>query len=717
MTADLSKLSDEEFASVYREVMGSDPFTGQVTEAAQAPAAGNIDLSNLSDKEFNALYEEVMGERSPLKAESNLAAVTAGAFGSGILGSVGDLVSLMNAGQDFIFDQTLGRVIAGDPEKSAEMREDIRKNGSTFAKTLLFLQGGFRDVVPTTEQIKEGLDDFTRGATEADTRGGRVLEKAAEFAGGFLGFGGLARAGKGGLNLGQAALEIASGAAGGAAQQQLQEEGFGPTGQFLGSLVSSLAPAGAAKLSKIGLGAGEIALGRGKGVTKFVKPKQIQQDTIKLAKELNVQVPASSLIDNDVIKAVETKLAQSGLSGKALEEAREAFQAGMIRNINDTVESVAKVAPESAFEAGANLQTNIVEARDILKASSDELYQTARSAEDASVKLAPSKTGKDVRKTLKELQKTKIPNADEQSTINILSRLESELFDEAGNLKNLSVSELQSTHQSLNGLINFEVQGTPKKLLLGVKDAIEKDLLAHSSKAPKSIGAWKAAREEFQQLAKKFRNKQINKAIFEQDPEKLAKLGGSVGELKQLEFALSELGDQGKAALQEFKRYKLEQLFTNQIVDPVTGQFKIGKSASILSNPKNAALLRELVGAEQFKKLRKMATLSKQVSQASNKFLNASQSAVASFDAIAGISIVKDLFGGLISLNPVQMAMGGFKGLSPRVMSRALADPKIVTELEKLANAAARGNTVKFADQSRLVQTLVLDLARSLDED
>jgi hypothetical protein len=135
--------------------------------------------------------------------------------------------------------------------------------------------------------------------------------------------------------------------------------------------------------------------------------------------------------------------------------------------------------------------------------------------------------------------------------------------------------------------------------------------------------------------------KEFFKQIKSKTPEMISNKINSVSGLRELRRILAKTPD-GRELYNQIARYKLDEIFNAHFKAGMDLQLKTGSFPKIMDNPKNRAILQELIPPNAFAKFDKIARATRELSNASNKFYNASQTAVRHGDTLVAYKVLKD---------------------------------------------------------------------------
>lgn len=490
------------------------------------------------------------------------------------------------------------------------------------------------------------------------------------------------------------------------ALQMAADENLGPIGSIMAAIAGDVIGGGipgAAKAfgqflkqplqSAKGLGAKAIA-----GATRLGNKEKlaIQQDLIKQFRDAGIQADLGSITNNNVIKALQARLSQSGLVGKALDD----FKTNLTNQIVNEYKGLADKLGESRFEnlsdAGIAMQEGIQKARDADLAFSRRLYESARkAAAKPEAVIGPQFLATQLENLEKKLSPGAIKSSQQKAVLDAIEKLKGDIYDPSGKMKAARVEDLINDKIALNDLIDYEVQGGAKQLLKGLVGELDKSIRQYGRQNPQFEKDWVNANAQFAKHAATYRNKDIAAILKGERPENLMNRMNSPQGIKRVEKALSKT-DEGKHLFNALKRSKLEQIVLNNMIDGATNQIKLGKFSNILEKGKNREIVQSLLGAENFGRLERLQKSTGMLAESAQKFFNASKSGSTAIDAAIGAKVLFD-FGNLLMGNPWPIVKTGGGIAITRMLANYITDPVFLKNVEEgiLAGKANRIGSLK----------------------
>lgn len=589
----------------------------------------------------------------------------------------------------------------------------------------LFTRDILSEVYPTEEEgkqvepreLKEPIDIGIRGlaekATGLDLHPEEFLEKAANW----IGFIKNPKNAKELIKLGSNPKELIKsilptgketlrGLGAGAALQMAQEGDFGPIGAISAAVVGDLLGGGVASgIKGISSAVRSPKQALAKGLSKAVKSESLeaQKELIKEFRDLGIQADAGTLTDQRILQAIQTKLSQSGLTGKPLEDFRKQLTSEIKQSYNKLADEIGELRFSTSHEASEVGKEFLTSIRDTEKQRIGKLYEEAKNALPENASINPITIAKKVSELEKALKPGSIKSTEQKAVLDVLEKLKNDIYTETGELKSLRIEDLLNNKIALNDIINFEVQGGQKQLLKGLVSELDKAALSYGSSRSGFSRKMIQANSEFSDFAKTYRNKNIDQILRSQDPMAVMNKMNTVQGIRDLQKALS-ISPEGKKYFNDLKRLKFEQMIGNKMTDNVSEQLKLGTFSNLLKNPKDKQLALELLGKKGFSRLERLQKATGKLAQTAQKFLNASQSGVAVIDAGVIAEGLRRL-SYLLSGNPWPFLRFSGGIVAARRFSKLLADPEFLKLLEEAILASEKNNTSKL-----------LQIGKSLEE-
>lgn len=519
--------------------------------------------------------------------------------------------------------------------------------------------------------------------------------------------------------LGAKGLQLAGGALAGHIAEQ---EGFGKGGQMVSELVGFSFPGLVKSLGVKALSAFKKgATGQTAARLAKIKPEQVNEAVRGAAERLGVleTLPLSSQIDNNLVRAIETKLMQS-VSGGPIQ-----------RNIEKTGEKLAETYKDvgKALSARENMLPSVLssEAANVLQGIEESAEQSYRSLYSQASKALPesamtlSNVGQGIHKvidsTLNKL-KSSLGTPSKDALYNRLSRLKT-AWNATPELQAgiIPIKELETLKQDLNQVIKYETKGGVDKLLAPLQGVTKEGIQSYGRHFnPNYLNKFNEAERLFKENAQVFRKNPVMKSLVKGErPEQIFGRMSTVKGINELEKVFNKTPE-GKETMDALKKYKLEDILNKRVLDK-NGEISWGKAAGMFKEPKIRDLVIKLVGSEQYKKLKDLSAVSSGIEQGFKKYLNTSKTASTAADMM--------LLGGLPIKAATQLFSGNILGalkssffiFGPNQFARMISNPKFVEAAIEAAKAGRGSSASKFVEKmQRVAQFSTQEIIKNLSQ-
>tara|TARA_R110000868_G_scaffold121883_3_gene323336 strand:- start:4618 stop:6720 length:2103 start_codon:yes stop_codon:yes gene_type:complete len=564
-----------------------------------------------------------------------------------------------------------------------------------------------------------GIKDIAEKVTGMDLHPEDLAEKAASWSGfikdpkNFI---------KGGMGIKEAIKSIAPtgkealrGLGAGLALQMAEDGEFGPIGTITSAIVGDVAATGISGLGKKAIKAIASPKQTLAKIAAAFTPKDkvnFQKELVKSFRQAGIQADLGTITDNNVIKAMQARLAQSGLVGKSLDDFRKTLSDDIISQYKQIANKVGEARFASSHEAGNAMQETLKRVRDADLSEARTYYNEARSiAKDPNAVVDASNLTHAITELEGNLKPGSFKAAEQKNVLNILEDLKQDLYVN-GKPKLARVEDLINNKIALNEVINYEVQGGAKQLLKNIVKEVDKSILRYGKEDPRFARNYINANKKFSEHAKTFRNKRVNQILTAQDPTNLMNKMNTVQGIKDLESALSK-SSEGKKLFEDLKRFKLEELFGKSLEDSLTKQVKLGTFSNISSKGKNRELIRSMMSPASANRLERLEKLTGRVADTVQKFYNASKTASAGADlAVMGKAFTD--FMHLVGGNPWPLAKTAGTVLTVRSFAKLISDPKFLSMVEDAILAAEKNDLPKLLE---LMERLRTPMMAALNEE
>ncbi len=478
----------------------------------------------------------------------------------------------------------------------------------------------------------------------------------------------------------------------GTALEMAKEGEFGPIGTMAAVVAGDLLGGGTSKAIK--------------GTKKLItKPKEtlaeiassftskekleLQKSVIKDFRDSGIKADLGSITDNNLIKWTQSRLAQSGLTGKALDDLRHEITNQIKDEYKVIAESLGEANLHTTHQAGEIVKEGIKSIRESELSATRQLYNNANKALKEKPYVDSNKLAATIERIEKDLLPGKIKSTEQQAVLNTIEKLKSDLYDSSGKLMYADVKDLMNNKVALNDIINYEVQGGSKQLLKGIVAEIDRAIISHGKENPGFAKNYVNANKQFSEHAKTFRNKEINQLLNTSDPAQVLNKMKSVSGIRSIGKILNKTPE-GKEIFKNLKRMQFDKVVGDNLVDSTTKQIKLGTFSKLLEKGKNQEVMREILGPQAYNRLVRLQKNAGKLADAANKFHNASQSGVVAADAAIiakGLSDISHLLVG--NPWPLLKTTGGV--LTARKLSGLLADPEFLKLVEDIILSSEKG--------------------------
>lgn len=587
----------------------------------------------------------------------------------------------------------------------------------------LFTRDILNDVYPTEEEgraprdtifsqpereLAEPIDLSIRGlaekATGVDLHPEGFLEKAANWIGFIKDPKQIIKAGLKPKELLRAIAptgeEALRGIGAGAALQAAEEGDFGPIGTMAALVVGDLA---GGKVADLGKQAKELitkpkqTLANVAARFTSAEKKALQQDIIKDFRDAGIQADLGTITDNNLIKWTQSRLIQSGLSGKDLSNLKERTTQQIKEQYKALADSLGEAKYTTQHEAGQIAKEALTRARDEDLSRVRNIYQQANQSLGRRAFVGTSGLNRVIDDLEKKLKPGQIKSSEQQAVLDVLRDLKRDVRDSSGSAMGAEVKDLMNNKIAIQDKIDYEVQGGAKQLLKQVVKELDKAIISHGKDNATFAKNYIKANRDFAQHAKTFRNKNVNNMLNSADPSLIMNKMNTVQGIKDLEKAFKSYPE-GKKVFDSLKRNKLDEIIGNNLIDSTTQQVKLGTFSKLLEKGKNREVIKEILGSKAFKRLEKLQKNAGKLAEAADKFYNASKSGAVAVDAAIIADGMKN-FAHLLYGNPWPLLRTGAIITGGRQLSKLMADPEFLKLVEEAILSSEKGS------QQQLIQS------------
>ncbi len=574
------------------------------------------------------------------------------------------------------------------------------------------------------EPVDISVRGLTERATGLDLHPEGILEKAANWSGFIKNPKNLLDLSKTGVNtkdvfkaIAPTGTEALRGVSAGTALQLAENGNFGPIGTMAAAVVGDLAGGGAASVLK----GGAKLLTEPKKTLAEVASKFTSKDKLDLQKQVikdfrdsGIQADLGSITDSNLVKWTQSRLAQSGLTGKALDDLKESLTSQIKEEYKTLADSLGEAKLASEHEAGLIAREGMKSIREADLQATRNLYANATKALKENASVDPRKLATAIQNLEKELTPGSIKSAEQQVVLNTLSKIKNDIYTPEGKLKFANVKELMNNKIALNDIINYEVQGGAKQLLKNIVGEMDRAIISHGKENIPFVRNYVTANKKFSEHAKTFRNKTASQMLNAENPAQLINKMNSVQGIKQIEKILTKTPE-GSKILDQLKRYKLDKVVGDNLVDSTSKQVKMGTFSKLLEKGKNKEIVKELLGPQAFKRLEKLQKNAGKLADAAQKFYNASKSGSTLADSAIiakGVTDVAHILAG--NPWPLLETVGGILGA--KKLSGLLADPEFLKLAEEAILASEKESEQQLIQVFERMRPYILQGSDQINE-
>lgn len=488
-------------------------------------------------------------------------------------------------------------------------------------------------------------------------------------------------------------MQVSRGVGAGLALEMAEQGDFGPMGTIGMAILGDAIGGGVGKTGQtIGKLATQPKKTIAEAVAKFTPKEQkaLQQEIIKDFREAGLQADAGTITGNSMVKMIQAKLAQSGLTGKAFDEFKNEITGQFKREYNALAEGLGEAKFATSHEAGQAIREGIKKIRDVDLQETRKFYEGARSSLTEKPLVNPQRLLDSIENIEKKLSPGKLKSPEQIKVLETLDTLKKDVTDAEGKIKFANVTDLMNNKIALNDIINYEMQGGSKQLLKELVVELDKTIVSHGKQNPKFLKNYINANKRFSEHAKTFRNKGVEQILKTHDASQIMNKMNSVQGIRDIEKVLSKTAE-GTEILGNVKRLKLEDIIGKRLVNSTTQQVNLGTFSKLLERGKGREVIKEILGPQQFKKLEKLQKNAGKLAESANKFFNSSQTAVSAAEAAVMYAGMKGIVGILTgNIWPLLNVVGGVVG--GKKLAGLFADKKFLDLLEDSILASEKGS-------------------------
>lgn len=489
--------------------------------------------------------------------------------------------------------------------------------------------------------------------------------------------------------------EFMSAAGAGIALDEAEKGEFGPIGTMAAVVVGDLLGRSGSGLSKLVTSPKKTLAKASANIKSKFSTKEafdLQKEIIKDFRENNIQADLGTITDSNLIKWTQARAAQSGFTGKKFNEFMDKTKNQIKQEYKNLADSLGEAKYASKHEAGEVVKESVKNIRDSELGEIRKLYNNASSALKPDSSVNASKLALSIQNLRKNLIPGNIKSTEQKAVLDVISRLEKDIrVDQFGKVGEVSlVKNLMNDKIALNDIINYEVQGGTKQLLKGLVADIDRAIISHGAENPTFAKNYVGANKRFSEHAKTFRNKDIDSLLRNMNPDQIMKKMNSVQGVKNFKNVLTKTKE-GKEVFDNIKRMKMDEIIGNNLAESSAQQVRLGTFSNIMEKGKNRELLKEILNPVTFNRLKNLQKNSGRLSDAINKFYNASQSGVVAADAAIIGKAMTDI-ANLIAGNPWPLIKTAGGLLTARKLTNLLADEGFLKLVEDAILTSEKGS-------------------------
>lgn len=511
--------------------------------------------------------------------------------------------------------------------------------------------------------------------------------------------------------------ELLRGAGAGTALQMAEEGQFGPIGTMALAALGDVAGGGAAGLAK---GAKNLitkpkeTLARGIAAFTPKDKMALQKELIKDFEKSGIQADLGTLTDSNLIKWLQSRLAQSGFTGKKLDQFKEQLTNQIKEEYKALADTLGEAKYANTHEAGLAIKEGIKSLREADAQVYKKLYQNADKALKEGASVISTKLSQAVESLEKKLSPGKVKSQEQKTVLDALDKLKADIYDAGGILKFSDVKNLMNSKLGIEDIINYEVVGGAKQLLKGIVNELDRAIISHGKDNPTFAKNYILANKKFSQHAKMFRNREVSQMLKEGDPSKILNRMNSIHGIRQLENILGK-SPESKQIFNDLKRMKLDKAIGDHLVDNTTQQVKLGTFSNLLEKGKNRELIKEILGPKEFKRLELLQKNAGKLADSAQKFFNASKSGVVAADAAVLGKAVSDL-AALLMGSPWPLLRTAGTVLTVRKFSELISDPEFLKLVEDVIKNSGKSDKKLFFSIEKLSPYLLSGMNQSQEQ-
>lgn len=560
-----------------------------------------------------------------------------------------------------------------------------------------------------------GVRSLTEKLTGVDLKPEGFAEKAANWMGFLKDPSKLANLKKTGLSpynlvksIAPSGSDVLRGLGAGTALQIAENGDYGPIGTMGAAIVGDLLGGGTAATLK---GTKNLVL-RPKETLANIASKFTPKDKLKLQKniinefrEAGIQADLGTITDSNVIKMTQSRLAQSGLSGKAYEDLMKQTTRQIESDYKNIADQLGELKYSSNFDAGLAAKEGMKSIREADLAASRRLYKEADSVLKEGAKVNTKSILSSIAMLEKNLTPGMIKSTEQSKVLDVIKNLKTDLVGKPGDFS-AKVKALMNNKIALNDIINYEVQGGAKQLLKNIVGEIDRAIISHGKENPVFGKTYVNANKKFSDHAKTFRSRDMLNLLKDGDPAQLLNKMNTVNGIKNIEKVLSK-SPEGKQIFNNLKRFKLDQTVGNNLIDSTTQQAKLGTFSKLLEKGKNSEVIKEILGPSAFKRLERLQRNSGRLADAVQKYYNASKTMASATDAAIVVQGMNSV-GHLLMGNPWPFVKVSGGVIGGRAFNNLLSNPEFLKLVEEAILASETSSKEQMVNAFEKLRPYIL---------
>jgi hypothetical protein len=467
---------------------------------------------------------------------------------------------------------------------------------------------------------------------------------------------------------------------------------FGVPGTIAASIASGYLGnklvGGAKALGKAALNPRESIIKTGLYFTPEKKIQLLKDITTEFRKN-GLQADLGTLTNNNFIKNIQTKLAQSSFFGKPLEELIDIQSNQIKEEYAKLTKSLGTFAYETKAEAGNILKDTFTDLRKNIKDKLTDGYENLRTIAKVEKATVDGRTINSLADELiKELSPGAVKSPDTKKVIEILKNLKKNTASDK-----TSLSALINDKINIGDLTNYEIKSDKTNILRKINEEINDAINSYKGTTGKYGEVRKSLNKQYANFIKTFENKRGLSILNSQNPAELFSQMNTIQGIRDIKRAFSTAPN-GLKAFNALAKTKVDDIFLNSLVNSASDQIKFGKFTSIFQQQKNAPILRELLGKDTFNKLVNLSKSSDKLQKSFYKYFNSSKTASTSSDSkklVSALSTFMLIFTG--NPWPFISTTAGYYGI--KKFTQAIANPKFLKQVEELILASNTNKPIK----------------------